>query len=366
MPIWFVYRCPYDGPMSKHVRRLDGADTLLEWFRSIWRPIPDRHAAYEYAEQILGTDVYSFGSHFFRIAEENLPIPETIDALHEQLESSLYVGEYRATDDTIQAGTEDDEWAMVMYWFTDDFARRHPQRVMYLLREDWRLPDTAGPGGFRPAPGIKRLLPATSSEKSLYLVDHDISRCGDIDDFCSAERLPGLRLPDLVPWLLTQTQEHLEEISGHQLVHIRRVVLQILEAGEGLEGSFRRSLVESPTDEATWAAYSDWLADQDRPPASLHLLELALRQLSIEPYENGIGPYPLRAQTNRHSASLVLPARDAMYDQWFFFDDLWASENVDLANALLDYTGRWNVLDDFDEDNESGPDISAGEEEGPG
>ena len=26
MPIWFVYRSPYDGPMSKHVQRLDGAD----------------------------------------------------------------------------------------------------------------------------------------------------------------------------------------------------------------------------------------------------------------------------------------------------------------------------------------------------
>jgi hypothetical protein len=31
MPTWFVYRSPYHGPLSKHVRRLDGADTLLDY-----------------------------------------------------------------------------------------------------------------------------------------------------------------------------------------------------------------------------------------------------------------------------------------------------------------------------------------------
>jgi hypothetical protein len=33
-----------------------------------------------------------------------------------------------------------------------------------------------------------------------------------------------------------------------------------------------------------------------------------------------------------------------MYHQWYLFDDLWASAHPDLANAILRYASRWDVL----------------------
>jgi hypothetical protein len=35
---------------------------------------------------------------------------------------------------------------------------------------------------------------------------------------------------------------------------------------------------------------------------------------------------------------------DPYYGQWYFFDDVWASAQPDLANALLRFASRWDVL----------------------
>jgi hypothetical protein len=32
------------------------------------------------------------------------------------------------------------------------------------------------------------------------------------------------------------------------------------------------------------------------------------------------------------------------FGQWIFFDDLWASAHADLANAILHFAARWDVL----------------------
>jgi uncharacterized protein (TIGR02996 family) len=370
MPIWFVYRSPYDGPMSKHVQRLDGADTLLDWFRAIWQPIPIRDVAYAHAEQLLGTYAYSFGYFFMHIAEENLPRPETTEAMHDALESALYVGEYRRTDDTIQIATDDDDAGLALYWFTDAFARKHPERVAYLLRDDWHLPETVGPGGFVQKPGVRRLLPPTDDGKAVYLVHLDAGSCGDMDDLCAARKLPGLRLADLVPWLLTLDEKGLENAGEPVLYHLHEALQALLRKGKGLEKSFRKTLLDQPDDAVTWAAYSDWLADQDLPAAPLHLLDLAMRGCIAEARGGKKGRRkktpPPEPQVGPHHAAAIIPQDGANeYDQWYLFDDVWASGNVDLANALLDYSGRFNVLDDWDVPNEDGPDVPAGEEHGP-
>jgi uncharacterized protein (TIGR02996 family) len=362
MPIWFVYRSPYHGPLSKYVKRLDGADTLLDWFRSIWRPITDQDARWQYAEELLGTETYTFGSLFLHIAEESWPVPNTVEDVHRALNSAFYIGggEYRGTADTIQVATDDDEVGLALYWFTDSFAQAHPERVAYLLHDDWRLPGTVGKGGFKQKPGLGLLLPKTRSKKALYIIDMDPGSCGEIDDRCPAEKLPGRRLPELVPWLLGLTTEEVEAISCPPLSRLHEQLRPLLEQGEGLEASFRQSLAEDPTDTATWSAYSDWLMENDLPQAELHLLEQAAR---IEAAEDEHQPDSILLQVTPHSLALMLPQQgDNEYDQWFFFDDVWASGNVQLANALIDYGARWNVLDAWDVQSEYSPGIAAGEE----
>jgi hypothetical protein len=340
MPIWFVYRSPYDGPLSKHVQRLEGADTLLDWFRSIWRPIPERDKAVAFGQKLLGTYVYSFGYLFTHIAENSLAPPETLEQLHAALEGALYIDEIRSPDDTIQALTDDDDVSLVMYWFTDAFAPAHPERVAFLLRDDWRLPETVGPGGFKQKPSVRLYLPPTRDTKALYLVELDWDTASNLEDLSGAKKFPGLRLPELVPWLLGKTVEE-SEVLGLFLGTLRKELETILSRGKGLERSFRKTLKEDPADLATWNAYTDWLVDQDRLPAELHLLELALRPRATSKRRLQVAPHCVAQMVQRDEEG-------EQFEQLFLFDDVWASGNVDLANALLDYAARYNVLDNPD------------------
>jgi uncharacterized protein (TIGR02996 family) len=254
--------------------------------------------------------------------------------------------------------TDDDETSLAMYWFTDAFAKARPERVAYLLREDWHLPEAVGPGGFKAKPGVNLLLPRLRAKKAMYVVEHTWDTTSALEWLSGGEKLPGLRLPDLVPWLLRRSAEEMEGLgNGQILLTIREELDTILSAGEGIEAGFRAALKEQPADAATWSAYTDWLADQDRPRAELHLLDLALRARGVKGRLLQVAP---------HCAARML-AHDEEgkeFDQLFLFDDVWASGNVDLANAILDYHGRFNVLDDWDVPNEYGPDVPAGEESG--
>src|SRR5262249_39594469 len=59
-----------------------------------------------------------------------------------------------------------------------------------------------------------------------------------------------------------------------------------------------------------------------------------------------------RVQVEEHVAQLCfrdhvwrLPRRNQnIYEQWVLFDDLWASAHADLANSILRYVQRWDVL----------------------
>jgi uncharacterized protein (TIGR02996 family) len=369
MPIWFVYRSPEEGPLSKYVKRLDGADTLLDWFRSIWRPIADHDEAYTYADDLLGTHVNWFGLVFQTIAEENLSAPTTVEWLHTFVQRAMDEGVsgYRGTKDTIQAlNGAHKEWTSALYWFTDDFARAHPERVAYLLREDWRLPETVGVGGFTPKPGVRRFVPATASRKAVYFVELYWSedRYFDLEELEGAEKYPEMHLPDLVPFVLGLSQDDRERLDCSPVFRLREPLRKLLQGGEGLEGAFRRTLFGQPDDAATWAAYSDWLVEQDRPRAELHLLELALRELATTP-ERFSKTEPVRVQVATHCAVMLLPQWEQMHNQWFFFDDVWASGNVDLANALLDAKARYNVLDTWEVLHEHAISVPAGQERGP-
>jgi uncharacterized protein (TIGR02996 family) len=364
MPIWFVYRSPKKGPLSKHVRRLDGADTLLDWFRSVWRPIPGDSEAWEYAEELLGTHVNWAGTIFKQIAEENVSPPATIEELARFLVEVLEGGSERFTPDTIQFLSGYDDDATALYWFTDRFAQAHPERVAYLLHEDWRLPEKIGPGAFKPKPGVRLVAPRSRSKKGLYCVElyWDNSGC-DLEDLAGAEKLPGKRLEDLVSWALGLEEDDGESLDYSPLFRVREPLLRLLQEGEGLEGGFRRTLADQPGDAATWAAYTDWLAENDRPRAELHLLELALCELQGADYSSD--SEPRRVQVSPHCAAVMLPQGDGEFYQWFFFDDVWASGNVDLANALLDYALRYNVLDAWDVSSGCGGWIPPGKERCP-
>ena len=56
-----------------------------------------------------------------------------------------------------------------------------------------------------------------------------------------------------------------------------------------------------------------------------------------------------RVYVSEHVAQVYFHDRDDIYDQWFLIDDLWASAHPALADGLLRFATRWDVLSTGDE-----------------
>ncbi|MCI0456268.1 MAG: TIGR02996 domain-containing protein [Gemmataceae bacterium] len=342
MSVYFVYRSHYEGPSGKHVRRFD-ADTILDWFRSHWKPLADE-AAREYARKLLGCEVYSFGRLFTSIAEQSVPPPRTMRELAGHLEQFLYVNEMRSSTHALQIYTDDDDLEMAIYFFDDQYLADHPARAAFLTHGEWALPATALEGAFRPAERTKELKPRGRGEGTTYAVFNTFYASDNLDYLPGGIRFQGVRLPDLARQLLVAKVDQHER----ELLDVRAAMLSA-PAPRGEEG-FLGPLRENPKDDATWQVYSDWLEERGKPRAGRHLLQLALAGVQARPLNQKPAPDPKKSKVRveEHMAQLCLHVdrwgeRD-LYHQYFFFDDRWAAAHPDLANSLLRWARRWDVL----------------------
>jgi uncharacterized protein (TIGR02996 family) len=151
-----------------------------------------------------------------------------------------------------------------------------------------------------------------------------------------------------------------------------------------VEKAFLGAIRDRPGDEAAWNAFSDWLQDEGKHPVGLHLLQRALSRVGVyrdpdfrdsdndpnpwelswgdlaeagtraQPLSQRLDSHPEMAHTlvrvDEHLAQLCFRANyweavgRGIHHQWILFDDLWASAHPDLANAILRYVQRWDVL----------------------
>ena len=60
--------------------------------------------------------------------------------------------------------------------------------------------------------------------------------------------------------------------------------------------------------------------------------------------DRGERPKGSQVHVEDHLAQLCLHDRGWAWHQWYLFDDLWAGAHADIANSLLNYGRRWDVL----------------------
>jgi uncharacterized protein (TIGR02996 family) len=384
MAVYFVYRCHYMGPTEKHLKRFDDA-TVLEWFRNRWKRLADADDAVAYArvKEELGCAVYSFHRVFRAIAEDNVRLPRTILQLVKHLREHVYGGTVDGSTHAIQGRTDDDELEMAYYFFDDHYLKKHGKLAAFLLHEDWKLPADAGAGEFEPAEKTKQLNPDGNGEGTTYLVHMTYYDSGNLSDFRGVYTCQGIRLPALARHLLRATPTAGFPFQGGWPLEPRLLRASLTAADQTLpeiEQTFLREVRASPAGDAAWNAYSDWLMDQGQPGAGLVLLERGLRQVAWYPVvtlgggsweQLSLGPPESAEQelkdalgklrgnwtydssrslvrVDEHIAQLCLHTqhwgRHDLYHQWIYFDDLWASAHPDLANAVLRFASRWDVL----------------------
>ena len=343
MGVYFVYRSHYEGPSGKHVRVLD-ADSVLGWFQGVWERAKGAEDVAAWVEAELGTSVYGLASIFEAARDESLPPPKTDRKLKSYLEEHLYVeGEMLHEPHSIQLLTDDDEIELAYFFFDDHYLRDNPGKAVYLLHEDWRLPSTNGEVSFRPSIDTKEVKPVGIGEGVTYLAFlafYDSGGLTDLDAWGGPCRIEGVRVPQLC--------RHLENVAPAEdwpmeLVLLRSQLLTDEPGGQQLASALGRV--------AHLPVLRIGEGDLGNPPSGESVEQARVR------LERGVGslkgvldhdPSKSLAEASEHLAQLCLHVGDFFgkdaYHQWIIFDDLWAGEHPDLAEGILRYAKRWDVL----------------------
>lgn len=350
MAVYFVYRCGYLRPTNVLVRRFDG-DSVVEWFRRHWprRRAPANRPRYwhDHVTKLLGVqkgeDAIGFVCMFEELAEEKVAPPTLIEEVANALER-MYCTGIAFQEHCVQVLADDDEIDAAYYFFDDRFLRKNGDLAAYLLHLldcGWRLPEAVGERSSTPfvevAPMEREELGRGSGGFDRLYVSHLITHDGEelIDlDRRSARYLAGARVPDLCRELM--------RAGGDDAVFPGGLVEALHSADLGEteeERAFLAALREDPDDDLNWNVYADWLAERGEPSPNVRLLRLALPQLPAVKE----GPYLM--QIDEHVVQLF----DEEGSHWFAFDDLWVGTYPALADSLLRFATRWDMLSSGDE-----------------
>jgi uncharacterized protein (TIGR02996 family) len=346
MTVHFVYR-NQEGPTGLRHRQFPQA-TVLDWFAAHWEAIPDWEPANQRVIDLLGGKVYTFERLFQGIAEQSLKPPRTARALEEAFgEASLYINEMRIAAHCVQVFTDDDETELAYYFVDDAYLAKHANRAVYLLRDDWRLPAKAGEGGFKPAVKTTQ-IGKVRGEGSTYLVFHDFWDSGNLDGLEGGYRIDGIRLPQLARYLSCHELPRNGCVFAYDVPALKQALFPTKKKAKTEEEALLLAIAESPGDDGPWHVFHDWLQDHGGRSAGAYVLQRGLRsatQMQIGPYPGWkFDPARSELQVEEHVAVLCRHVHKSWFHQWYFFDDLWASAQPDLANALLRYAARWDVL----------------------
>lgn len=341
--IWFVYRSHYEGPLSRRIRRLE-APSVLAWFTRMINEARSADDPDELYEKEVGGRVYGFGTLFEAAKEHSLRAPKSIADLEKLLKKHLYVeGEFRLDEHSLRVLTDDDEVALAYYFFDDEAATAHPERLAWLLHDEPRLPDGEADGVYNPPFKFEEIVPAGDGEGCTYACLFTFYDGDSLPG--NPVVIPGVRLPDLAS-------------------HLRNVM---------------------PTKKpASWS--KEWL---ETWPIELRLLRAMIEpgQISIAPALTRCAAYPLRAVASgtNHShlgvgshanargefekvsgafkhkgdvsksvihlgkhAAFFSPHTSSFFghEQWVLFDDMWAAAHPDLATSILRYASHWDPFRD--------------------
>jgi uncharacterized protein (TIGR02996 family) len=258
----------------------------------------------------------------------------------------------------IQVGTDDDELQMAIFFFDDHFLKKHGKLASFLLHEDWKLPGGQREGRFRPAEECTDVEPEGAGKGATYVVFLTFCDSGNLDEMQGGYRIKGVRLPDLSRYLATlESDETLKVNWSGELKELRARLFPPGKKAKTQEDGFLHAIRDDPTDESNWNVYADWLAERGLPAPGIRILGGALGRVTPDnPYGGDRPPFRRRqrdlthveehvAQACLHLSDKALGLRTkGLFHQWIFFDDLWASAHPEMANALLRFARRWDVL----------------------
>jgi hypothetical protein len=375
MAAYFAYRSFDLGPTGKYLKRFED-DTVLDWFRHHWPrlAIEDREESDRRLAEVLGCEGWFLLNPFHWSVAAAIPRPASGEALLELLQRHLEADGIVGDPHALQVFTEEDGEGGALFYFDDHFLKQSPGVAAYLLHDDWRLPAGHGDAPFVPCVETIELRPGGSGTGATYVVLLERESKYPLDDLDGGYRIEGVRLPELARHLCRLPPDTSGGRWPGRLRQLPALMLAGVESAGPAEGTFLRAVQTDPDEAVHWAAWSDWRQERDQEPPGIHLLRGAFQRMARFPgrFQDAL-PEDAHVATScrrlidmesqrrselrstHHSLSLVSDHLAQMcldgswtdepyYGQWIFFDDTWAGAHPDLANAILRFAGRWDVL----------------------
>jgi hypothetical protein len=280
--------------------------------------------------------------------------------LAEQINECVYDPEVAFTDHTVQVLSDDDEIEYVSHVFDDHYRKSVPAHfTAYLLHDDWRLPAGSKTKRFAPALDAAPLLPEGNDKGTTWFVLQTVEETACLSEMRWPMRIDGVRVPGLCRYLADAIPAPAEPGGMDWPWELRLLRTQVpdgpssaaalrvaLERTNALNVKRVQRMAEWP-----WRAMGGDLAFARRElAAQLKRIEAASKTRSLG---SPADPALSLIQGEEHVAQLCLnqtaPSteygrRYEKYFQWIFFDDLWAAAWPDLANGMLRYASRWDIL----------------------
>jgi hypothetical protein len=388
MSVFFVYRSQYETPVLNQLKIFSDA-TVFDWFKRNWKGAESYDESTKIARELIGIDVYGFDSIFEAIGEHQIGSPEDEQALARILEKHLYVeGELKFEPHCIQVLTDDDELDVAYYIFDDIFLEQNRDKADFLLARDFELSTNFENDSAQESLCVDaelNLIETTGSGEGLLFFASlsEYGSGGNLSEIDGGWVIKGLRLPDL-PEFLASVLPAQGEI-GYAPSELLLLRSQLFSSGcygtdaPPINQEHSEKLLETPTNRKAWQTF--FSEHIDPAEAKIDILEKALvacaqfpvvflgyeydwnfnsgKLISVSKeevwerlrfdHEPRNDPSKMKLQVDEHFAQVSIHtdrwnnALD-LYNRWIFFDDLWAAKNPNLANSILRYATRWDML----------------------
>ena len=372
MGVTYIYRSFDCGPSGRHVKWFPQA-SILEWFQHHW----DHHAVGDdlAASQRLRETLESDGWFLWNPFDFTRACPQSNQDLLRLLDTHTDEHASQLDPFCLQVFTEEDGEGGALFYVDDAYLARAGDRAAFLIHDGWKLPEVVEPAAtpFVPAVEVGTPLPNGDAEGITYFVWMERMTKYPLEDGLPfVDRIEGARLPDLARYLVTADLTD-SEWSTRQY-QLRAALLLDWPEAEPIEQAFLAALQADPDDGATWAAWADWREEQGKTPLGTALLTRALERFAAydgkaqdhfpanedlamardawavferEYAERRRGYRWSEVSGDRHLVQACLDVSwtsEPVYAQVYLFDDFWGASHPALANGLLRFATRWDVL----------------------
>lgn len=363
MGVHFVYRSGYENPLGHRLKSYDDRD-MLAWFQRHWLRMEDVPAIWvewttgvdgdkyfdidfeflaKRTDAVFGMFVYGFEAVWTSMAQNS--VPRSNEDLVNWLKSIDYPeGQVFARHHALQAITDDDERELVVMMFDDHFAEADPGRVSFLLHNELDLPTKSLPsiGEFHWSGSSELLVSAGCSNNSTYCIFIVLEDSAWLSPPKGVFRFNGIELSSLAEELRKPVglnhEDWPSELRMLRCIAIRNPELSTSQALD-------RFVELEPFDNASifdaWQSgnciESRFLGSEEK--VELEFSEIAERlQQRIDP-ENTNHSKQISDHLVRIGYHVEDPEdyRNSFHLAMYFFDDVWAQANPDLATSLLHY-----------------------------